>query len=410
MVQRPENEENDMNRWVRRGILVLFWMAIGTILASVLGFTLGSTETATIAFVIALIVATTVVPAVLVFGIVSKLGASSGSGSGARRGARLGAPPVLAPTAPREIARIESLREAGLTVRNFHHLYEFTVTVFPRAGSPRQEVFSQFITMGELPGFFTGRYVVVATPAPEARPVLDPAPDAHWAAELRAAPSRYDAVAPATGAAKTAPRAGVAEPSSAEPGSGAGRVGRILANTVIIVVCVLSGFALGTVWVFSTPERAAALIGEMPQRLGGQVQGIWDSAVLDLDLTDLRHQLHGRSLESVVIFDTYWSIDAMSATDPEGEDSYAYRNGSLSLSWTSELTSTQGGFSIAEVDPDVVRRAVATVHADAPGIVISNVMIRRLQGPLVIDVDSEGVYKTTTRRFDAGTGAEIPVG
>ena len=399
-----------MNRWVRRGILVLFWMAIGTILASVVGFTLGSTESATIAFVIALIVATTVVPTALVFGMVSKLGASTGSGSGVRHGARLGAPPVLAPTAPREIARIESLREAGLTVRNFHHLYEFTVTVFPRAGSPRQEVFSQLITMGELPGFFTGRYVVVATTAPGARPVLDSTPDAHWAAELRAAPSRYDAVAPATAAAKSAPPAGGAERSSAEPGSGAGRVGRIVANTVIIVVCVVSGFALGTIWVFSTPARAAALIGEMPQRLGGQVQGVWDSAVLDLDLTDLRRQLHGRSLESVVIFDTYWSIDAVSATDPEGEDSYAFRNGSLSLSWTSELISTQGGFSIAEVKADVVRRAVATVRADDPGIVISNVMIRRLQGPLVIDVDSEGVYKTTTRRFDAGTGAEIPVG
>ncbi|OZB82056.1 hypothetical protein [Microbacterium sp. 13-71-7] len=395
-----------MNRWVRRGILVLFWMAIGTILASVLGFVLGSAETATIAFVIALLVATTVVPTALVLGIVSKLGA----GSGLRRGGPLGAPPMLAPTAPREIARIESLREAGLTVRNFHHLYEFTVTVFPRAGSPRREVFSQLITMGELPGFFTGRYVVVATTTPGAPPVLDPAPDPHWAAELRAAPSRYDAVAPPAGAATAPSTARAKGPSSAEAPRAGGLVGRILANAVIIALCLAGGFALGTVWVFSTPQRAAALIGEVPQRLGGQVQGVWDSAVLDLDLADLRRQLHGRSLESVVLFDTYWSIDAMSATDPEGEDSYSYRNGSLNLSWTSELISSQGGFSIDEVDPVVVRRVVATVRGDHPGIAISDVMIRRLQGPIVIDVDSDGVYKTTTRRFDAKTGAEIPVG
>ncbi|MGO4679497.1 hypothetical protein [Microbacterium sp. 2MCAF23] len=391
-----------MNSWVRRGILVLFWMAIGTVLASILGFVLGSAETATIAFVIALLVATTVVPTILILSTVAGLG----SGSSVGRGVRLRDSQVLAATAPREIARIESLREQGVTVRNFHHLYEFTVTVFPRAGAPRREVFSQLITMGELPGFFTGRYVVLAT-TPGARPVLDPAPDAQWKAALRDAPARYDGFTAASVAATTPPTAQAAGPSPSETPSTAGRAGRILANLVIIMLCVAGGFALGIVWVFSTPQRAVALIEEMPQRLSGQVQGVWDSAVLDLDLTDLRRQLRGRSLESVVIFDTYWSIDARSATDPEGEDSYAYRNGSLSLSWTSELTSSQGGFSIDEVDPDVVRRAVATVRADAPGIVISNVMIRRLQGPLVIDVDSDGVYKTTTRRFDARTGVEI---
>jgi len=398
-----------MNSWVRRGILVLFWMAIGTVLASILGFVLGSAETATIAFVIALLVATTVVPTILILSTVAGLGSGSPGRSSTGRGTLLGAPPVLSASAPREIARIESLREQGLTVRNFHHLYEFTVTVFPRAGAARREVFSQLITMGELPGYFTGRYVVLAT-TPDARPVLDPAPDAQWAAALRAAPARYDGLAPAPAQATTPSTAGAARPSSATTAPPVVGAGRILANLVIIVLCVAGGFALGTVWVFSTPQRAVALIGEMPQRLGGQVQGVWDSAVLDLDLADLRRQLHGRSLESAVIFDTYWSIDARSATDPEGEDSYAYRNGSLSLSWTSELISSQGGFSIDEVDPDVVRRAVATVRADAPGIAISNVMIRRLQGPLVIDVDSDGTYKTTTRRFDARTGTEIPVG
>ena len=393
-----------MNRWLRRGILVLFWMAIGTVIASIIGFVLGSADSATMAFVIALIVATTVVPMVLLLGSLPAFG----PGSPVRRGARLGAPPIPEPAAPREIARIESLREQGLVVRNFHHLYEFAVTVFPASGSPRREVFSQLITMGQLPNFFTGRYVVLARTAPGARPVLDPAPDAHWAAELRAAPSRYDARPAATDA--------VATPAPAQPAASAEDPPRavgawqVVANTVIILVCVVSGFGLGSVWVFSTPERAAALIGETPQRLSGQVQGIWDSAVLDLDLADLRRQLHGRSLESVVIFDTYWSLDAQSTTDPAGEDSYAFRNGSLSLSWTTELISSQGGFSIDEVDPAIVRRAVAAARSTDPGIVISNVMIRRSQGPLVIDVDSDGVYKTNTRRFDAKTGVEIATG
>lgn len=393
-----------MNRWLRRGILVLFWMAIGTVIASIIGFVLGSADSATMAFVVALIVVTTVVPTALLLGSLPAFG----SGSPVRRGGRLGAPPILDPAAPREIARIESLREQGLIVRNFHHLYEFAVTVFPASGAPRREEFSQLITMGQLPNFFTGRYVVLARTAPGARPVLDPAPDAHWVAELRAAPSRYDARVAAADAVTTSAPAH-AGASAEDPHRSAGPW-RVLANAVIIVACVVGGFALGSVWVFSTPERAAALIGETPQRLSGQVQGIWDSAVLDLDLADLRRQLHGRSLESVVIFDTYWSIDAQSTTDPAGEDSYAFRNGSLGLSWTTELISSQGGFSIDEVDPAIVRRAVAAARSTDPGIVISNVMIRRSQGPLVIDVDSDGVYKTNTRRFDAKTGVEIATG
>ena len=399
-----------MNRWLRRGVLVLFWMAIGVIFASIVGFTLGSTDTATIPFTIALIVVTTVVPTVLAIGTATKSGPDS-SRSSVRHAGWLGAPPTLTPETPRVLARIESLREQGLTVRNLQHLYEFTVTVLPRAGSPRRAVFSQLITMGQLPNFFTGRYVVLATPAgPEARPMLDPAPDAHWAAELRAAPSRYDEVPSPPASSAPAPSRERSAEGAFNAKSPARRAGGTPVNALIIVVCVVVGFALTALWVFATPQRAAVLIGEAPQRLTGEVHGIWDSAVLDLDLADLRARLYGRSVESVVLFDTYWSIDAQSVTDAAGEDTYAYRNGALTLSWTSERLSSQGGFSITDIDAGVMRRVVAIAHRDDPSIVISDVMIRRLQERLVIDVDSEGVYKTSTRRFDAATGEEIPAG
>lgn len=111
---------------------------------------------AVLPFVVGLVAVALVLPLMLISGV------AGSAGTPLRELTKLKPEEAPAPDLPRELGRIESLREVGLTVRNFHHLYEFTVTVFPQVGDARREVFSQLITMGQLPNLYTGRYVVLA--------------------------------------------------------------------------------------------------------------------------------------------------------------------------------------------------------------------------------------------------------
>src|SRR5690606_25969606 len=63
-------------------------------------------------------------------------------------------------TGPRALARVGKLQEAGHVVSSFNHEFIFTLTVFPQSAAPYETTIRQFITMGELPNFYTGRFVV----------------------------------------------------------------------------------------------------------------------------------------------------------------------------------------------------------------------------------------------------------
>lgn len=137
------------------------------------------------------------------------------------------------------------------------------------------------------------------------------------------------------------------------------------------------------------------------------MHGSWDSAQLDLDLADLHGELGDRDLVYFYVFDGYYSIAAYSETDARGQDVHAFRGGSLSLSWTSVLSGSEGRFTIDQVDPVVLRQAVAKVYAETPDAEISNVGLREEDGRLVISVSIDGTYESTTRRFDAVSGEAI---
>src|SRR5690606_13378075 len=62
-------------------------------------------------------------------------------------------------TGPRALARVGKLQEAGHVVSSFNHEFIFTLTVFPQSAAPYETTIRQFITMGELPNFYTGRFV-----------------------------------------------------------------------------------------------------------------------------------------------------------------------------------------------------------------------------------------------------------
>lgn len=386
-------------------MLIVFWVGAGAMLVGILGFVLGWTERAVLPFVLGIVAVTVILPLALLFG------ASAANGQSLGALARLKPEDPPAPDLPRLPARIESVRELGVTIRNFHHLYEFTVTVFPEEGGARAEVFSQLITMGQLPNFYTGRYVVLAmAPGTPPNPRLDPAPDAEWAAALRRAPERYDEIPAPSAQATQAAGAGAGSGAGSGTGVGTGAPvsGRRTAlNLVLVAACLAAGAALAVQYTFGGFQRLGTVVAEVPQRLTGQVHGTWDSAQLALDLADLRDELRDRELVYLYVFDGYYSIAAYSTTDPRGEDVYAFRGGALSLSWTSVLSGSEGRFTVDQIDPEAVRSAVARVYSDTPDASISNVGIRPQGGSLVIDVSIEGTYEDTSRRFDALSGEEI---
>ncbi len=389
-----------MKPWLRRTLLILFWVGVGALIAGIVGFVLGSMSGAVLPFVVGLVAVALVLPLMLISGV------AGSAGTPLRELTKLKPEEPPAPDLPRELGRIESLREVGLTVRNFHHLYEFTVTVFPQVGDARREVFSQLITMGQLPNFYTGRYVVlVALPGEPVKLRLDPAPSEEWKAVLHSAPERFDSVVAPAGTGDS-PRAD-ARAAGAPPGGSAPAPGRTGLNLVIVAVCVIVGFVGSMILVLGGPQRAQIVVSEIPQRVTGQVHGLWDSAMLEHDLHALREQLAGRDLEYLYVFDSYFSIDAYSETYAGGEDSYVFRDGSLELSWTSTMVGTTGKFRVEDVDAGMIRAAVAQVYAADPDAQIRAVRVRVAQGGLRISVDVEGVYEDTTREFDARTGEEI---
>ena len=92
----------------------------------------------------------------------------------------------------RALARVGKLQEAGITVSEFNHLFIFTLTVFPQMGSPYETTIRQFITLGELPNFYTGRFVVFAEDAENpGYGFIDKEPSEYWQQKAMEPPAAW---------------------------------------------------------------------------------------------------------------------------------------------------------------------------------------------------------------------------
>ncbi|WP_402842139.1 hypothetical protein [Microbacterium sp. GXS0129] len=387
-----------MKSWGRRVLLVLFWGSVGALLAGGISLILGAGEASVLPFVAGTIGASVIGPIAAVMGAKTVTGQSIAQLAKAKPGEPLPA------DAPRLIARIESLREAGVTVQNFRHLFEIEITVFPRTGQPHRETISQFITLGDLPNLATGAFVVAATTDAGTKIDLRPAPQ--WAESLRTAPELYGRITAL--AATHTPPADTRE----EVVLGAGRAmhpARRAVNLVLVAVCVAGGAYGSLLYVFNGADRLTVAVVETPQRWSGQVHGLWDSARLPLELADIQAQLGDRELQHIVVFSDFISLGVHSDTDPIGLDTYAVRNGRLDEPWAS-TRSDDGGFSAADIDTDLIREVTQRIYRETPDAEISDVQVRRSAGALELNVSITGKYQSTYRVFDAVTGEEIPQG
>ncbi len=387
-----------MKSWGRRVLLVLFWVSVGALLAGGISLILGAGEASVLPFVAGTIGASVIGP------IAAVMGAKTVTGQSIAQLAKAKPDEPLPADAPRLIARIESLREAGVTVQNFHHLFEIEITVFPRTGQPHRETISQFITLGDLPNLATGAFVVAATTDAGTKIDLRPAPQ--WAESLRTAPELYGRI--------TAPAATHTPPTGTREAVvlGAGRAmhpARRAVNLVLVAVCVAGGAYGSLLYVFNGADRLTVAVVETPQRWSGQVHGLWDSARLPLELADIQAQMGDRELQHIVVFSDFISLGVHSDTDPIGLDTYAVRNGRLDEPWAS-TRSDDGGFSAADIDTDLIREVTQRIYRETPDAEISDVQVRRSAGALELNVSITGKYQSTYRVFDAVTGEEIPQG
>ena len=94
--------------------------------------------------------------------------------------------------AERVLARVGKLQETGITVSEFNHLFIFTLTVFPPMGTPYETTIRQFITLGELPNFYTGRFVVFAEdPENPGYGFIDKEPSEYWQQKAMKPPAEW---------------------------------------------------------------------------------------------------------------------------------------------------------------------------------------------------------------------------
>ncbi len=250
---------------------LLLWLGVGATVAGVVGMSLGVASRAWLplaAGIVAIIAA-----CCLMFALPARHGS-------VRDLARRVPDETADPGGVREIARIEEVRDVGISVGGLHHLFEFTVTVVGPDGPARQEDFAQFITLGQLPDYATGRYVVLGRVASSPKRLLiDRNPPPPWGQAVRDAPARYDGITPVGGAASERGAASAPERTSRRPG--------FLTRVLIPALCAVLELAGGLVHVYRSPELAVVELREIPQRASGEVSGYWDSDQLPLALDDL---------------------------------------------------------------------------------------------------------------------------
>nr|WP_199162076.1 hypothetical protein [Elizabethkingia sp. ASV34] len=127
----------------------LTWMGIGVFIGMVAAGSSGMIPGSWIPFAIFGFIGLTFLWSIIFTrGLISKFRKMSGNGENIGGG-----------NARRMPARVDKLKEAGLVVNNLNHQFIFTLTVFPDIGEPYQTTIRQFITIGELPNFYTGRFV-----------------------------------------------------------------------------------------------------------------------------------------------------------------------------------------------------------------------------------------------------------
>lgn len=181
-----------------------------------------------------------------------------------------------------------------------------------------------------------------------------------------------------------------------------------LVAVAIAVVCSVAGAFGAMTPVFGSVPRFGLMASEVPARLGGDVHGVRDSGLLENDLNTLSGLIGDRELEYMRLETTSMALGVIGGDDATTIKNYQFYGGGLGDSEdTRRSYADDMSFTVADVDPRIVRDSVEAVYAAEPGAHISSVDIDIYSQALTITVKVKNTITHYDRVFDAKTGEQI---
>ncbi len=402
----------------------LTWMGIGAFIGMITAGSGGMIPDSWIPFTIFGFIALTFLWAIVFTrGLTSKITKMTANGENIGGG-----------NARRVPARVEKLEEAGLVVNNFNHQFKFTLTVFPDSGEPYQTTIRQFITMGELPNFYTGRFVAfIEDKENPGYGIMEISPNEAWRDKVYDAAEKFKNVK----AQKVYPDKG-SSIFETEVGNVSGL------RLAFGIVLSLAFLGLGFSFPFALSGNFDQLITDvrdLPKTLTGQNIGNFDNKNLDKAYQKAIGYIGNRKAEKILIYDKFVVLGVEAEGQKNAYDDVTLRGNSAEVSPNSgsSLVNPEQLFTADETSLPILKKALAeslkkydvknltyvgfkkqmTINIDknleididalAKDPAKAHEMITRkaLKQRMVISMYFKDPYNSTVLNFDGTTGEEI---
>lgn len=331
-------------------------------------------------------------------------------------------------------ARVEKLEEVGLVVNNFNHQFKFTLTVFPDTGEPYQTTIRQFITMGELPNFYTGRFVsFIEDGENPGYGMIEISPNEAWRDKVYDPVEKFKNVK----AQKVYPDKG----SSIFPNE-AGKVsGSRLAFGIVLSLAFLGiGFSLPFA-LSGNFDQLISDVRDLPKTLTGQNIGNFDGENLDKAYQKAIEYIGNRKAEKILIYDKFISLSVEAEGKQNAYDDVTLRGNSAEVrpNSSSSLVNPEQLFTTNEASLPILKKVLAeslkkydvknltyvgfrkqtTINieknleidiatlAKDPAKAHEMITSKALKQRMVISMYFKDPYNSTVLNFDGITGEEI---
>ncbi len=424
LMQRESPSTSPKARFNPRRFLFLaaLWMTIGAFVGFIVAGTNGVAPDSWIPFVvIGFIAASFMFSGVFVAGISRNLKPMIEAGQGDIANRILESAKGGTSHGGRALARVGKLEEAGLTVSNFNHMFIFTLTVFPEYGAPYETVIRQFITMGELPNFYTGRFVVfVEDPESPGYGVIDKEPPEDWQQKAAEPPPAYK-----TQKAETS-----------YPDKGMGLFGgerhlsarmspvRLIANLIATLVFLGLGFLAPFALVTGGTDTVTTFVQDLPKTLTGRNEGNFDKEKLRGAYDRAIAYASNRQIYRMNIYKDYVKLTIENPARENAYDDVTMRGAVVDSrpDGTSSFIKPEETFRVSDTNFRALEHALddALIHGDKNQLSYIGFRIRsaistiRINGTSGITIDErksivvtfgfDGDYGSTSRTYDAATG------